>query len=122
MEKTKHLLESVAKNYSVAAENICKFIEDPDEKKEQLNDLRKLTMEHAKLAHEFDLQEKAMLHVTSQLKEIKDLEIEKQYEEMVRRYTDDCRKTDQELKIESTNCTELEEVITRCMKTTMKKE
>ena len=97
MEKTKLLLESVAGNYAVAAENICKYIEDPDEKKEQLNDLRKLTLEHAKLAHEFDLQEKAMLHVTSQLKEIKDLEIEKQYEEMVRRYTDDCRKTDQEL-------------------------
>ena len=122
MEKTKQLLESVTENYTKAAENICKYIEDPDEKKEQLNDLRKLTMEHAKLAHEFDLQEKAMLHVTSQLKEIKDLEIEKQYEEMVRRYTDDCRKTDQELKIESTNCTELEEVITRCMKTTVKKE
>ena len=104
MEKTKLLLESVAGNYAVAAENICKYIEDPDEKKEQLNDLRKLTLEHAKLAHEFDLQEKAMLHVTSQLKEIKDLEIEKQYEEMVRRYTDDYKKTDQELKIESTNC------------------
>ena len=97
MEKTKQLLESVAENYAVAAENICKYIEDPDEKKEHLNDLRKLTMEHAKLAHEFDLQEKAVLHVTSQLKDIKDLEIEKQYEEMVRRYTDDCRKTDQEL-------------------------
>ena len=97
MEKTKQLLESVAENYVVAAENICKYIEDPDEKKEQLNNLRKLTMEHAKLAHEFDLQEKAVLHVTSQLKEIKDLEIEKQYDEMVRRYTDDYRKTDQEL-------------------------
>ena len=97
MEKTKQLLESVAVNYVKAAENICKYIEDPDEKKEQLNDLRKLTMEHAKLAHEFDLQEKAVLRVTSQLKEIKDLEIEKQYEEMVRRYTDDYRKTDQEL-------------------------
>merc|ERR1711971_277104 len=65
MEKTKQLLESVAENYAVAAENICKYIEDPDEKKEQLNDLRKLTLEHAKLAHEFDLQEKAVLHVTS---------------------------------------------------------
>ena len=49
-------------------------------------------MEHTKLAHEFDLQEKAVLHVTAQLKEIKDLEIEKQYEEMVRRYTDGYRK------------------------------
>ena len=47
MEKTKQLLESVAENYAVAAENICKYIEDPDEKKEQLNDLRKLSMEHA---------------------------------------------------------------------------
>ena len=37
-------------------------------------------MEHAKLTHEFDLQEKAVFDVTSQLKEIKDLEIEKQYE------------------------------------------
>ena len=77
MEKTKLLLESVAGNYAVAAENICKYIEDPDEKKEQLNDLRKLTLEHAKLAHEFDLQGKAVSHVTSQLKDIKDLEIEK---------------------------------------------
>ena len=70
-------MESVAENYAVAAEKICKYIEDPEEKKEQLNDLRKLTMEHAKLAHEFDLQEKAVMHVTSQLKDIKDLEIEK---------------------------------------------
>ena len=77
MEKTKQLLESVAENYVVAAENICKYIEDPDEKNEQLNELRKLTMEHAKLAHEFDLQGKAVSHVTSQLKDIKDLEIEK---------------------------------------------
>ena len=77
MEKTKQLLESVAENYAVAAENICKYIEDPDEKKEQLNDLRKLSMEHAQLAHEFDLQEKAVNHVTFQLKDIKDLEIEK---------------------------------------------
>ena len=76
MEKTKQLLESVAENYVVAAENICKYIEDPDEKKQQLNDLRELTMEHAKLAHDFDLQEKAVSHVTHQLKEIKDLEIE----------------------------------------------
>ena len=121
MEKTKQLLESVAENYAVAAENICKYIEDPDEKKEQLNDLRKLTMEHAKLAHEFDLQEKAVLHVTSQLKEIKDLEIEKQYEEMVRRYTDGYRKSDEDF-LESTNCTELEQVITRCLKTTVKEE
>ena len=77
MEKTKQLLESVAENYAEAAKNICKYIEDPDEKKEQLNDLRKLTMEHAKLAHEFHLQEMAVMHVTSQLKDIKDLEIEK---------------------------------------------
>ena len=77
MEKTKQLLESVAENYAVAAKNICKYIEDPDEKKEQLNDLRKLSMEHAQLAHEFDLQEKAVNHVTFQLKDIKDLEIEK---------------------------------------------
>ena len=76
MEKTKQLLASVAENYVVAAENICKYIEDPDEKKEQLDDLRKLTMEHVKLAHEFDIQEKAVDHVTNQLKGIKDLEIE----------------------------------------------
>ena len=77
MEKTKQLLESVVENYTEAAEKICKYIEDPDEKKEQLNDLRKLTREHAELAHEFHLQEMAVMHVTSQLKDIKDLEIEK---------------------------------------------
>jgi len=121
MEKTKQLLESVVENYTEAAEKICKYIEDPDEKKEQLNDLRKLTREHAELAHEFHLQEMAVMHVTSQLKDIKDLEIEQQYEEMVRRYTDGYRKTEQEM-MESRNCTELEEVITRCMKTTVKKE
>ena len=77
MEKTRQLLESVAENYAVAAENICKYIEDPEEKKEQLNDLRKLTLEHAQLAHEFDLQEKAVSHTALSLKDIKDLEIEK---------------------------------------------
>jgi hypothetical protein len=76
MEKTRQLLESVAENYAVAAKNICKYIEDPEEKKEQLNDLRKLTLEHAQLAHEFDIQEKAVSHVTLTLKDIKDLEIE----------------------------------------------
>ena len=40
---------------------------------------------------------------------------------MVRRYTDGYRKTDQEMK-ESKNCTELEEVITKCMNTRVKKE
>ena len=77
MEKTRQLLDGVAENYAAAAEKICKYIEDPEEKKEQLNDLRKLTLEHAQLAHEFDLQEKAVSHVTFQLKDIKDLEIEK---------------------------------------------
>ena len=77
MEKTRQLLEGVAENYAAAAEKICKYIEDPDEKKEQLNDLRKLTLEHAQLAHEFDLQEKAVSHTALSLKDIKDLEIEK---------------------------------------------
>ena len=41
---------------------------------------------------------------------------------MVRRYADGYRKTDQELKMDSKNCTELEEVITRCMNTRVKNE
>ena len=41
---------------------------------------------------------------------------------MVRRYTDGYRKTDEELQMESTNYTELEQVITRCLKTTVKNE
>ena len=40
---------------------------------------------------------------------------------MVKRYTDGYRKTDQEM-WESKNCTELEEVITKCMNTTVKNE
>ena len=40
---------------------------------------------------------------------------------MVKRYTDGYRKTDQEL-MENKNCTELEEVITKCMNTGVKKE
>ena len=40
---------------------------------------------------------------------------------MVRRYTDGYRKTDKE-HMESTNCTELEQVITRCLETTVKNE
>jgi len=87
MEKTKLLLESAAENYMVAAENICKYIEDPKERKKQLDDLRELTMEHAKLSLQLESKGKAIIHVTEQLKQIKDLEVEKQYKMMLNRYT-----------------------------------
>ena len=80
MEKTKQLLESAAENYMVAAENICKYIEDPKERKKHLDDLRELTLEHAKLSSEFESQSKALVHVTEQLKQIKDLELEIQFQ------------------------------------------
>ena len=75
--KQNQLLDSAAENYILAAENICKYIEDPDEKKKHLDDLRELTLEHAKLTKKFDLECKAFSYVSQKLKEIKDLEIER---------------------------------------------
>ena len=75
--KNNQLLASAAENHIVAAENICKYIEDTDEKKKHLDDLRELSLEHAKLTKEFDLRCKAVSYVSQKLKEIKDLEIER---------------------------------------------
>ena len=63
--------------YPKVAENICQFIEDPEEREQHLNDLRQLGLEHAKLEMEIKVQEDALVHTFKKLKEVKDLEIEK---------------------------------------------
>ena len=122
MEKTKLLLESAAENYMVAAENICKYIEDPKERKKQLDDLRELTLEHAKLSLQLESKGKAIIHVTEQLKQIKDLEVEKQYKMMLNRYNDGYKKADEEIRTDDKNCQELEETIKKNLNTTVKNE
>ena len=77
-KKQKDDLKKLAtKLYPKVAENICQFIEDPDEREEHLNDLRQLGLEHAKLDREIKVQEDALDHTTKKLKEVKDLIIEK---------------------------------------------
>ena len=122
MEKTKLLLESAAENYMVAAENICKYIEDPKERKKQLDDLRELTLEHAKLSLQLESKGKAIIHVTEQLKQIKDLEVEKQYKMMLNRYNDGYKKADEEIRMDDKNCQELEETIKKNLNATVKNE
>ena len=97
MNKTKDLL-NIATEYNISSsENICKYIEDPNEKKELLNELQRVNLELEKLANEFDLQEKAINHVTNQLKYIKDLEIEKQYEKVLKSYREEKENSENQL-------------------------
>ena len=77
-KKQKDDLKNLAtKLYPKVAENICQFIDDPEEREKHLNDLRLLGLEHAKLEIEIKVQEDALDHTTKKLKEVKDLEIEK---------------------------------------------
>ena len=122
MEKTKLLLESAAENYMVAAEKICKYIEDLKEGKKQLDDLRELTVEHAKLSLQLESKGKAIIHVSEQLKQIKDLEVEKQYKMMLNRYNDGYKKADEEIRTDDKNCQELEETIKKNLNATVKNE
>lgn len=122
MEKAKQLLESAAENYMVAAENICKYIEDPKEREKHLDDLRALALEHANASLKLDSQSKALIQVAEQLKEIKDLEVEKQYEMMLKRYLNGNKKSDEEIQNDDKNCQELEETIKKSMNAIVKSE
>ena len=122
MEKTKLLLESAAENYMVAVEKICKYIEDLKEGEKQLDDLRELTVEHAKLSLQLDSKGKAIIHVSEQLKQIKDLEVEKQYKMMLNQYYDGYKRADEDIRTDDKNCQELEETIKKNLNATVKNE
>merc|ERR1712141_957247 len=109
------LKKLAAKLYPKVAENICRFIEDPDEKEKHLNDLRQLSLEHAKLDIEIKVQEDALDHTTKKLKEVKDLIIEQQYNYALEGYRDGRKKSDEEIEEDDNNCKELDKVIKKSL-------
>lgn len=70
-EKIRKKVEELDENYIKAANYICRYIDDPEEKENQLNDLRILTLEHAKIFKTC----KSMDLVVQKLKEVVDLRI-----------------------------------------------
>ena len=52
-------------------------VEDPAERDAELNKLRELALEHAKMEEDFDVKKKTVEHVTQKLNQVSDLEIEK---------------------------------------------
>ena len=80
MEKPQQTLDAVAEHYLIAAEYICAYIHDPKEKKAQLDELRTAVFEHAKMNQHFQVQRRAVDFVAFKLKEIKDLELRKEYQ------------------------------------------
>ena len=77
MEKQKEMIDAMGKYFESAAEQICDFVEDPAERDAELNKLRELALEHAKMEEDFDVKKKTVEHVTQKLNQVSDLEIEK---------------------------------------------
>ena len=77
MEKQKQMISAIGDYFASSAEHICDFIEDPDEREVELNKLRELALEHAKLEEDFDVKKKTLVHVTKKLGQCSDLELEK---------------------------------------------
>ena len=77
MEKQKQMITAIGENFASSAAKIIDFIEDPEEREVELNKLRELALEHAKLEEDFDVKKKTLVHVTQKLDQCSDLELEK---------------------------------------------
>ena len=77
MEKQRQIQAGIAENFCPTAKKIIKYFVDPEERNQQLNELREMALFHVKMSDTFDWQCKAIEKVALQCKEIKDLEIEK---------------------------------------------
>ena len=77
MEKQKQMITAIGENFASSAAKIIDFIEDPEERESELNKLRELALEHAKLEEDFDVKKKTLLHVTQKLDQDQTTELEK---------------------------------------------
>merc|ERR1712062_769681 len=120
MEKQKQMITAIGDYFASSAEHICDFIEDPDEREVELNKLRELALEHAKLEEDFDVKKKTLVHVTQKLDQCSDLELEKTYDIAHEGYKQN--RLDEEYKADSNAYKALEKKIKEKMKEKNSKE
>ena len=75
MFKQKQMISASGENLASAAAFIIDFIEDPAEREVELNKLRKLAIDHAKMEEDFDVKERTLKHVRAKLEVTHDLEL-----------------------------------------------
>ena len=76
MLKQKQMICATSENFASAASYIIDYIEDPKEREEELNKLRKLAIEHAKMEEDFDVKERTIKHVRAKLDVSHDLDVD----------------------------------------------
>lgn len=113
MEKQRQIMEATAENCSLATEKIFTYIEDPKERAEHVTVLRHLALQHAILKRDFDMECKALNHVSKKLNEIPQLDVQKEYETLLKEYKGP-RMNPEQIRSTSSICQELEKTITRC--------